>query len=47
MESGEKEKLHEGVEFRESRLDRRLLYEVSGFKFDSDEEDYDSNDTSS
>ena len=34
--------LHEGVRFKDSKLDRRLLYEVSRFKFSDDEEDYDS-----
>ena len=38
--------LHEGVRFGDSRLDRRLLYEVSRFKFSDDEEDSDSSDGS-
>ena len=36
--------LHEGVRFGDSKLDRRLLYEVSRFRYSSDEEDYDSGD---
>ena len=38
--------LYKGVRFGDSRLDLRLLYEVSRFKFSDDEEDYDSSDGS-
>ena len=38
--------LHEGVKFREDKLDRRLLYEVARFKYGGDQEDYSSDDES-
>ena len=38
--------LYDGVKFSDSRLDRRLLYEVSRFKYSDDEEDYDFSDVS-
>ena len=46
VNSHELNTLHEGVRFKDSKLDRRLLYEVSRFKFSYDEEDFDSDDNS-
>ena len=36
--------LHQDVNFDETKLDRRILFEVAGIRFADDEEDYDSGD---
>ena len=38
--------LYDGVKFSDSKLDRRLLYEESWFKYRDEEEDYDFSDVS-